>query len=148
LPPQVRRGLLSAAFPVPPDKDAAYRASGDAFLKLLGIMHERGIRIVAGTDNVLPGFDTVRELELYVKAGFTPAAALQAATIVPARVMKVGDQFGSLAPGKIADAVVIHGNPLADISALRRAGTTIKGGVLYDTRALYASAGVKAPPLA
>ena len=76
------------------------------------------------------------------------AAALQAATIVPARVMKGGDQFGSLAPGKIADAVVIHGNPLADISALRRAGTTIKGGVLYDTRALYASAGVKAPPLA
>jgi imidazolonepropionase-like amidohydrolase len=148
LPPQVRRGLLAGSFPVPPGKDAAYRASGDAFLKMIAMMHETGIRIVAGTDDVLVGFDTVRELELYAKAGLTPAAALQTATIVPARVMKLDDTLGSLKPGKIADAIIVHGNPLEDISQLRRVGTTIKGGVLYDARALYATAGVKATPLA
>ena len=115
---------------------------------MIAMMHETGIRIVAGTDDVLVGFDTVRELELYAKAGLTPAAALQTATIVPARVMKLDDTLGSLKPGKIADAIIVHGNPLEDISQLRRVGTTIKGGVLYDARALYATAGVKATPLA
>jgi len=145
LPPQVRRGLLSAALPIPPGKDAAFRASGDAYLKMVALLHENGIPIVAGTDDVLPGFDTIRELELYVKAGLSPAAALQAATIVPARVMKLDASLGSVEAGKIADLVIVDGNPLDDISQLRQVETTIKGGVLYDSRALYASAGVTAP---
>jgi imidazolonepropionase-like amidohydrolase len=147
LPPQVKRGLLSAALPVAPGKDAAYRASGDAYLKMVALLHENGVPIVAGTDDVLPGFDTIRELELYVKAGLSPAAALQAATIVPARVMKMDASLGSLEAGKVADLIIVDGNPLDDISQLRRVETTIKGGVLYDSRALYASAGVTAPAL-
>jgi imidazolonepropionase-like amidohydrolase len=145
LPPQVRRGLLSAALPVPPGKDAAFRASGDAYLKMVALLHENGIPIVAGTDDVLPGFDTIRELELYVKAGLSPAAALQAATIVPARVMKLDASLGSVEAGKIADLIIVDGNPLDDISQLRRVHTVVKGGVMYDSRALYASAGVTAP---
>jgi imidazolonepropionase-like amidohydrolase len=148
LPPQVRRSLLSGSLPIPPGKDAAFRKSGDAFLQMVAMMHADGIPIVAGTDDVLPGFDTVRELELYVQAGLSTGAALQAATIVPARVMKMDAALGSLEVGKIADAIVVRGNPLADISQLRRNQTTIKGGVLYDTRALYATAGVNAPSVA
>lgn len=148
LPAQVRRGLLSAALPVTPGKDAAYRASADAFLKMVALLHENGIPIVAGTDNVLPGFDTIRELELYVKAGLTPAAALQAATIVPARVMKMDASLGSVDPGKLADLIVVAGDPFHDVSQLRRVETTIAGGVVYDARELYASAGVRAPAVA
>jgi imidazolonepropionase-like amidohydrolase len=148
LPPQVRRGLLSASLPVTPENDAAFRASADAFLQMIALLHRNGIPIVAGTDDLLPGFDTIRELELYVKAGLSPAAALQAATIVPARVMKMDDVLGSLGPGKLADVIIVDGDPLGDIAQMRRVQTTIKGGVVYDSRALYASAGVKAPALA
>ena len=77
---------------------------------------------------------------------FRRAQVLQAATIVPARVMHMDDSLGSLRPGKLADAIIVHGNPLESISQLRKVGTTIKGGVMYDTRALYATAGVTAPP--
>jgi hypothetical protein len=45
------------------------------------------------------------------------------------------------------DLIIVDGNPLDDISQLRRVETTIKGGVMYDARALYASAGVTAPAL-
>jgi imidazolonepropionase-like amidohydrolase len=148
LPPQVRRGLTTGGLPLGPGLDAKYRASATAFLNMVALLHQNGIRIVAGTDDVLPGFDLIRELELYVKAGLTPAAALQVATIGPARVMHMDDVNGSLRPGKLADAILVYGDPLSNIARLRNVGTTIKGGVLYDTRALYASAGVKAPAVA
>ena len=61
--------------------------------------------------------------------------------------MRMDDVLGSLRPGKQADAILVWGDPLADIAKLRRVGTTIKGGVMYDTRALYATAGVTAPDL-
>jgi imidazolonepropionase-like amidohydrolase len=149
LPPQVRRGLLSGGLPSDsPAKRAAYDRSGDAYLRMIALLHANGIRIVAGTDDVLPGFDTVRELELYAKAGLPNAAVLQTATIVPARVMKLDDKLGSVKAGKLADVVVVSGNPLDDVSALRNVKTTIKGGVIYDSRALYATAGVRAPAIA
>jgi imidazolonepropionase-like amidohydrolase len=148
LPVQVRRELLSGfGLPVRPGMDAKYRASAQAFLNMVALLHDSGIRIVAGTDDVFPGFDLVRELELYSQAGIPNAKVLQAATIQPARVMHMDDRLGSLTPGKVADAIVVHGNPLSDMRAMRRVSTTIKGGVMYDTRALYASNGVSAPAI-
>src|ERR1700681_2307652 len=149
LPVQVRRGLLSGGLPRDTAaKRAAYDKSADAFLKMVALLHENGIRIVAGTDDVLPGFDTVFELELYAKAGLSNAAVLQTATIVPARVMKMDDKLGSVQAGKLADVIVVAGNPLENVSALRNVKTTIKGGVMHDSRALYATAGVRAPAVA
>jgi imidazolonepropionase-like amidohydrolase len=147
LPAQVTRGLTTAGLPLGPGLDAKYRASANAYLEMIALLHSNGVRIVAGTDDLLPGFDLVHELELYAKAGIPPAQVLQAATIVPARVMHMDDSLGSLRPGMLADAIIVHGNPLASISQLRNVGTTIKGGVMYDTRALYATAGVTAPPV-
>jgi imidazolonepropionase-like amidohydrolase len=147
LPVQVRRTLTTEGLPLGPGLDAKYRASAQAFLDMVALLHASGIRIVAGTDDILPGFDTVRELELYAQAGIPHAAVLQAATIQPARVMHMDDTLGSLAVGKFADAILVYGNPLDDLSQLRRVGTTFKGGVMYDTRALYAAANVAAPAL-
>ena len=149
LPAQVRRGLLAGGLPRDTAaKRAAYDKSADAFLKMVALLHENGIRIVAGTDDVLPGFDTVFELELYAKAGIPNAAVLQTASIVPARVMKMDDKLGSVQPGKLADVIVVAGNPLENVSALRNVKTTIKAGVIHDSRALYATAGVRAPAVA
>ena len=146
-PAQVRRQLTTEGLPLGPGMVAKYRASAQAFLDMIALLHANGIRIVAGTDDVLPGFDLVRELELYAQAGIPRAQVLQFATIQPARVMRMDDALGSLRPGKQADAILVWGDPLADIAKLRRVGTTIKGGVMYDTRALYATAGVTAPDL-
>jgi imidazolonepropionase-like amidohydrolase len=148
LPVQVRRGLTTRGLALGPGMDAKYRASAQAFDHMLVLLHKNGIRIIAGTDDVLPGFDLVRELELYSQAGIPNANVLQTATIVPARVMHMEDRLGSIRAGKLADAIVVRGNPLHDIRQLRRVETTIKGGVIYDTRALYATAGVAAPALA
>lgn len=145
LPPQVSRTLTTGGLPLGPGLDAKYRASAKAYLDMIALLHANGIRIVAGTDDVLPGFDLIHELELYAQAGIPIAQVLQTATIVPARVMHMSESLGSLRPGKLADAIVVHGNPLDDVTALRSVSTTIKGGVIYDTRALYATAGVKAP---
>jgi imidazolonepropionase-like amidohydrolase len=147
LPAQVARGLTTDGLPLGPGLDAKYRASAKAYLEMIALLHSNGVRMVAGTDDLLPGFDLVHELDLYAQAGLPPAQVLQAATIVPARVMHMDDSLGSLRPGMLADAIIVHGNPLASISQLRNVGTTIKGGVMYDTRALYATAGVTAPPV-
>jgi imidazolonepropionase-like amidohydrolase len=146
LPPQVRRTLTTDGLPLGPGLDAKYRASAQAYLDMIALLHANGIRIVAGTDDILPGFDLIHELELYAQAGIPTPQVLQAATIVPARVMRMDDSLGSLRAGKLADAILVNGDPLASIARLRSVETTFKGGVMYDTRALYASAGVKAPP--
>jgi imidazolonepropionase-like amidohydrolase len=147
LPVQVRRTLTTGGLPMGPGLEAKYRASAKAYLDMVMLLHSNGIRMVAGTDDLLPGLDLVRELELYSEAGIPNPRVLQLATIAPARVMQMDEQLGSLRPGKQADAILVWGDPLADMSQLRRVGTTIKGGVMYDTRALYATAGIRAPAL-
>ncbi|MBK6307361.1 MAG: amidohydrolase family protein [Gemmatimonadetes bacterium] len=79
-----------------------------------------GIPILAGTDGFV-GPDSVplpyihRELQLLVEAGLTPAAALATTTTVPARAMRRERTHGVIAAGRVADIVLLEGNPLADI---------------------------------
>jgi imidazolonepropionase-like amidohydrolase len=74
------------------------------------------VPIVAGTDQAVPGHSLHREIELYVRAGFTPLEAIQAATIVPARAMGLDKETGTVEVGKRADLILVAGNPLEDIS--------------------------------
>jgi imidazolonepropionase-like amidohydrolase len=145
LPAQNRRALITGGMPVPPGMDQRYKDSAQNMMRMVKLLHDSGVQIVPGTDDTLPGFDLIRELSLYSQAGIPNAEVLQLATFAAPKVMKMTDRFGSLEPGKTADAILVHGDPLADVMALRHVGTTIKGGVLYDTRDLYATAGVKAP---
>ena len=112
-----------------------------ASLKAVAALHQAGVPIVVGTDQTVPGHSVHREMELYVEAGFTPMEALQAATMVPARVMGVEKEAGTLEPGKRADLVILGANPLENISNIRHTETVIQGGAIYDCAALWRSVG-------
>ena len=102
MPPATERGFMTGGFAVPKDLTRAdYRASWAKMVALLGRMHQAGVPIVAGTDG--SGIEIVHELEIYVQAGFTPAEALAAATIVPARLVGQEAKTGSIKVGKAAD---------------------------------------------
>ena len=87
---------------------------------------------MAGTDVSVPAFSLHRELELYVKAGLTPLEALQTATLTPARVMKLENEVGTIEPGKRADIIILDGNPLENISNVRKLKFVIAQGRLSE----------------
>jgi len=91
----------------------------------------------------VPGHSLHREIELYVRAGFTPMEAIQAATIVPARVMGVDKETGTVGAGKRADLIVIDGDPLADIRNTRNVELVVTGGEMYNSADLWRGAGFK-----
>jgi len=128
---------------VPASAVAQANSIMETFLKVVEAMHKAGIPIVAGTDQVVPGHSLHRELELYVKAGFTPMEAIQAATLVPARVMKLENEAGTIAVGKRADMIILDANPLDNISNIRSVKTVITAGRPYDCAALWTAAEFK-----
>jgi hypothetical protein len=142
LPVPVRRFFLRGGVPVPPGKDALYKQSFDVMLRFMKKLHEAGVPLVPGTDN-LPGLMFHRELELWVQAGISPVDALAAATIGSARVMHKEGALGSIAPGKGADMALVDGDPTTNISDLRRVVTVISRGAVYDAAATYAAASIK-----
>ena len=109
--------------------------------KIVKVLHDKGVTLVAGTDMGFPGFSVDRELELYVEAGLTPLEALQTATIIPARVMKQESVNGSIEAGKQADLLIVEGDPLSQIRDVRKVKTVIKDGMLYEPDRLHKMAG-------
>jgi len=102
------------------------------------------VLILAGTDwssfleekGALPGMSLHQELNLLVQAGFTPLETLQAATLNPANFFGLSDSFGTVETGKIADLVLLEGNPLVDIRNTKRVATLFSGGKLLDRKTL------------
>lgn len=100
-------------------------------------LHAAGVPIVMGSDSgnwpVIPyefhGPTSIREVELLEMAGLTPAEALSASTIVPARMMGVDGEQGAIKVGMIADLIVVDGDPLANVSALRDLRYVVRAGV-------------------
>jgi imidazolonepropionase-like amidohydrolase len=117
------------------------RRQFDDEVALVGRLHRAGIPVVAGTDQSVPGHSLHRELELYVRAGFSPLEALQAATIVPATAMKTASDSGTIEPGKLGDLIVLDANPLDDIHNTRRIYRVITGGRVFDPAPLWRSVG-------
>ncbi|MEO5611890.1 MAG: amidohydrolase family protein [Sphingomicrobium sp.] len=121
-----------------------YRKSWAKLVELVGALHKAGVTIVAGTDG--QGIELVREIELYKSAGFTPAEAVQSATIVPARMVGADKRTGSIAVGKEADMVLVDGDVSKDLGALRRVVTVVSDGYLMDGDALRKAAGFSGRP--
>jgi imidazolonepropionase-like amidohydrolase len=141
LPAQVRRGMLTGGLPVPAGMDGRYRQSFATMLKLVGAAYRAGIPVESGTD-ALAGFSLLRELELHVQAGIPSGEVLRADTLGAARIMKRDRDLGVIAPGRLADLVIVDGDPLKNIGDIRRVVTTIKGGVVYRSDELYQALGI------
>ena len=142
LPTQVRRGLLSEGLTPPAGMDETYRTSFAKMMEFAGLLYRSGIPIEAGTDS-MAGFALHRELELDVQAGIPPNQVLQNATLNAARIMSLDKDLGSIAPGKLADLVLVDGNPTVNISDIRKTALVVKDGVLYNPAELYSELGVK-----
>lgn len=104
-----------------------------------------GNLLIIGTDEPvyttrLPGFAYHRELLAMTNAGLPPLAVLKAATINGANALGVADELGSIEAGKLADLVVVRGNPLEDIKAARDIRFVVKDGVVHDPQSLLQSA--------
>ncbi len=147
MPPATERGFRAGGFAVPKDLTRAhYRASWAKMVELLGRMHDAGVPIVAGTDGA--GIELVRELEIYVEAGMSPAEALATATIAPARLVGQDKRTGSIKVGKVADLVLVDGDPSKRIGDLRQTRVVMLGGKLLDADELRAAAGFSGRPKA
>jgi imidazolonepropionase-like amidohydrolase len=92
-----------------------------------------------GIGGTLPGYGDQREVELLVEAGFTPVEAIRIQTEYGAKFMGVGDHIGTIAPGKQADLVVVHGDPSKNIADIEKVETVFKDGVGYDSAKLLDS---------
>ena len=109
--------------------------------------HRTGLPIVAGTDDgvngdrhtrllLLPGYSLQAELAYYVAEGLTPLEALQTATLNPALSLHATDSLGTVAPGKLADLVVLDADPLADIGNISAIRAVVANGRYFDRAAL------------
>jgi amidohydrolase family protein len=125
-----------------PEPDERQRQSFATTLKLIGQIANAGVPVVPGTDITWDGFALLRELELHVQAGIAPARVLQAATLGAARVMRLDSEVGSIDPGKLADLVLVEGDPTRNISDLRRTRLVIKDGAVIDVAALNREMGI------
>jgi imidazolonepropionase-like amidohydrolase len=90
----------------------------------VGLANKAGAKIVVGSHSDVPhakrGWAYQRELELLVESGLTPMQALVAGTMQNARYFHISDRLGSIETGKLADLVLVDGDPLKDISNMRR----------------------------
>jgi imidazolonepropionase-like amidohydrolase len=125
-------------------------------LQMVGAQHRAAVPFLAGTDTapgvyILPGFSLHDELANFVEAGFSPMEALQTATSNPAKFLGTESSSGSIAPGKIADLVLLNANPLDDIHNTRKIEAVVANGRLFDRAALdlvlaQVEASAKHPP--
>lgn len=124
--------------------DSAKAASSERTrrrLAQIGSMHRQKIPFLAGTDapagyDLVPGTSIHRELQLFVRAGFTPLEALQTATLNPAKFYGETADWGTVAQGKRADLVVLARNPLADIGNTRSVVAVVADGRYFSPSAL------------
>src|SRR5262249_34497033 len=105
---------------------------GSVILATAGRAYKAGVKIAFGTDaGVYPHGENAREFELMVQAGMPPLFTIQAATTHAAERLKHDKDLGRLTPGKIADVVAVPGNPVDDISLMKRVSFVMKDGVVY-----------------
>lgn len=145
LPPVIDRSLKGGSFAATPDVSREMmRKSFPKLQQLVVELYRAGVPIVAGTDGAGP--ELIRDLELYVDGGLTPAEALATATIVPAQVFGVAADRGSIAVGKTADLVLVDGDPSKRIGDLRKVDMVLLGDRLMKGNDLRSAAGISGMP--
>ena len=143
MPVGVQRGAKQAWSKIEtPEDDAAYAGAFDQIVETVGLMRERGIFILFGTD-MGGSFNLHRELELYQKLGFTPGEILKRSTLDAAVYLDRGDQFGSIEDGKLADFFLVPGDPLEDLKAIKTISMVMKDGTAYFPSEIYPAFGIE-----
>ena len=127
--------LIRSAGKEGPDEQKVLIDFHQAALRLTKQAHEAGVVVLAGSDaldaDVIHGFGLHQELRNLVAAGMTPAQALSAATVGPAKAFGMESQLGVIEPGMLADMVLLDANPLLDIRNTRRISAVIADGRVY-----------------
>ncbi|MCH9693005.1 MAG: amidohydrolase family protein [Gammaproteobacteria bacterium] len=141
LPPSVARSRYNVQMNKRGEEEAWLR-SAENQAAMLKALHDYGIQIIPGSDD-MAAFTVHREIELYAEAGIPVADVLRIATLDSARITGVADRKGSIEVGKDSDLILVDGNPLQDVSAIRRAVLVMKGDTLYRPEELYSSIGIK-----
>ncbi|MGZ8362427.1 MAG: amidohydrolase family protein [Caulobacteraceae bacterium] len=142
LPPAIGRTLYGGSIAKTDADRALYRASYANMIRMVGELHKAGVRLVPGTDG-FDGFLLHREFELWAKAGISNTDILYAATLGAASVNHHDKELGSIESGKLADLVLIDGDPSKNISDIRKTSLVIKDGAVFDPKALYAEVGIR-----
>jgi hypothetical protein len=116
----------------------AFRQTIQRSAKVLMDLLRAGVPLIAGVDAPLVPYGAALHTEIagYVEAGFTPFQALQTATVNTARLLNVENDLGTIEPGKLADLVIVDGNPLVNIRDTMRVRTVIADGNVYPIETL------------
>lgn len=131
-----------------PQDDADYQGGFKKVLEVLKMLDDNGVQLLPGTDDGT-GFSNLREMEVYVAAGISPGRALYLSTLGAERYFRRDHELGTIERGKLADFILVDGDPVANISALRKTRMTMVGGVAYYPAEIYEHLAIKpfaAPP--
>ena len=139
---QAARARLRAPSMSARDMAAYHRTEEWAFASMLRL-HQAGVRVVTGTDVAAPldEIGVLLEIQLLVLAGFSPLAAIRAATLDAASCLGVENELGSVEVGKLADFIIVDGDPATDIRDLRLITWVVRGGVPYTRQDILNSLG-------
>jgi imidazolonepropionase-like amidohydrolase len=146
LPVQAQRGARTASEALPVADAATDQLYRDSWAKMVGMlkkMYDGGVEIVAGTDEG-SGYALHRELEIYQEAGIPATKVLQIATIDAATLMKREKELGSITPGKIADVILVNGDPTTRVKDIRKIEIVIQSGKVLKPEELYPAMGIRA----
>jgi cytosine/adenosine deaminase-related metal-dependent hydrolase len=143
MPPDVARNFHVGTMKIP---DAVvqkrYEKSFAKMVEFVGRLYKAGVPIVAGTDD-LAGFTLWSELEFLVKAGLTPAQAIQVGTRNGARYTRTSHERGSIEKGKLADLVLVDGDPTKNISDIQKVAAVITRGKIIYPQEVDKALGIK-----
>ncbi|MES2126954.1 MAG: amidohydrolase family protein [Pseudomonadota bacterium] len=143
MPPDVKRGFAVGSMKIADEATwHRYEKSYAKMVDFVGRLYKAGVPLVAGTDDLV-GFTLHSELVLLVKAGLTPAQALQVATRNGARYTRTTSERGSIEVGKLADLVLVDGDPLKDINDIRKVAAVITRGYIVYPQEVDKALGIK-----
>jgi imidazolonepropionase-like amidohydrolase len=116
----------------------------EKYMAMEKAFYDAGGLLVVGTDptgggDVVPGYANQRALQLLVEIGLTVEQAVEVATRNGARYLEMEDEIGTVEAGKVADLVLLAGDPTSDVAAFRNTRLVFKDGVGYDSAKLFAS---------
>jgi len=141
MPRPLQRARRQLVLDVKPSDYPTYEASWRKLLDVIALLHREGVRLVPGTDDIA-GFVLHSELEAWSQAGIPNAEVLQMATLGTAQYLGVDQQSGTIARGKLADLLLVAGDPTRDIRAIRKVRLVMKGGVVYFPEEVHRALGI------